>query len=348
MEIKGRLEYIDALRGLAIFLVVYCHVASISLGIPEGIGSTNDTVSLLHLPLFFFLSGVLMFRKDRFLQMDTSGKYVTRKVGELVIPALIFVTLFALWMHRSAESILFSQFKGGYWFTFFLFLFILIYALFSLILRRFEARTRATVIMALGACIGFAPTMTDIFFPQLTETLLFRLLSYQNFKYFLFFTFGAWIRSRFEEFINWGESENGRLILVAIPFVAFILLHFHIPRIQVLVEWAFSLSSILLLTIIFRESDGTLGKHKAGQAITYIGRRSLDIYFLHFFLLPQLLGLGSSFAEGGMIVLELCTISVIALLIICICLVISWLIRRSDFLARLLFGKADPHENTNT
>ena len=343
MEIKGRLAYLDALRGLAIFLVVFCHVASISLGIQEGIGSTNDTVSLLHLPLFFFLSGFLMFREDRFQNVKPSWQYLARKAGELLLPALIFVTLFALWMHRSAESILFSQFKGGYWFTFFLFLFILLYALFSLILRRFNARTRATVILVLGACIGIAPTITDIVFPQWTETSLARLLAYQNFKYFLFYAFGAWIRSRFETFTSWAESPKGKLILVAAPLLSFVLLHFHIPRAHFLFEWIFSLSSVLLLTNVFRGMDGKFVGSKAGRAIAFIGRRSLDIYFLHFFFLPQLHGLGAFFSEGGRIALELCTISALVLVIIGICLVTSWLIRRSDILARLLFGKADPH-----
>ncbi len=343
MEIKGRLAWLDALRGLAIFLVVYCHVASISLGIPEGIGSTNDTVSLLHLPLFFFLSGFLMFREDRFQKIRPSWRYLVRKAGELVLPALIFVTLFALWMHRSAESILFSQFKGGYWFTFFLFLFILLYALFSLMLRRFDARTRATVILVLGACIGFAPTITDILFPQWIETSLFQLLSYQNFKYFLFYSFGAWIRSRFEAFTSWAEGQNGKLVLVAGPLFAFILLHFRIPRVHFLIEWVFSLSSVLLLTNVFCGLNDMLGERKTGKAIAFVGRRSLDIYFLHFFFLPQLHGLGAFFPEEGRTVLEFCTISALALIIICICLVISWLFRSSDILARLLFGKADPH-----
>lgn len=343
MELKGRLAYLDALRGLAIFLVVYCHVASISLGIPEGIGSTNDTVSLLHLPLFFFLSGFLMFREDRFQKLKPSWKYLVRKAGELVIPALIFVTLFALWMHRSAESILFSQFKGGYWFTFFLFLFILLYALFSLALKRFDARIRATVILILGVCVGFAPTMTDIVFPQWTETPLSQLLAYQNFKYFLFYAFGAWIRSRFEAFTSWAEGRNGKLVLVAASFIAFVLLHFRIPHVHFFAEWVFSLSSVLLLMNVFRGLDGTLEKRNVGRVISFIGRRSLDIYFLHFFFLPQLHGLGAFFSEGGRTVLELCAISALVLVIICICLVVSWLIRRSDILARLLFGKADAH-----
>ena len=343
MEIKGRLAYLDALRGLAIFLVVYCHVASISLGIPEGIGSTNDTVSLLHLPLFFFLSGFLMFWEDRFQNVKSSWQYLARKAGELVLPGLIFVTLFALWTNRSAESILFSQFKGGYWFTFFLFLFILLYALFSLILRRFNARKRATVILMLGVCIGFAPTITDIVFPQWAETSIARLLAYQNFKYFLFYTFGAWIRSRFKAFTSWAESPKGKLILVAVPLFTFVLLHFHIPRVHFLVEWLFSLTSVLLLMNVFRRMGDKIGEHKAGRAVAFIGRRSLDIYFLHYFFLPQLHSIGAFFSEGERIALELCTISALVLIIICICLVISWLIRHSDILARLLFGKADTH-----
>ena len=334
--------YLDALRGLAIFLVVYCHVASISMGIPEKMGSTNDIISLLHLPLFFSLSGFLMFREDRFLKLRSSCIYLWRKFKELVIPALVFVTLFALWYHRSFDSIIHSQFKGGYWFTFFLFIFVLLYALLSLILRRLSGKVRSSVIFILSVCISFAPTFVDVFFPQLVvESDLLQILSYQNFKYFLFYSFGAWIRSRYDGFCRWSDTHYGRLCIIAVPFLMLILQHFHIQHLHPFIELLFSISSVLFFLAIFRMVAEPIEHSKLGNAAAFIGRRSLDIYFLHFFLLPRLHQIGAFFYESGNRILELFTISMFALIIIAVCLIISWILRRSDYLSCVLFGKKE-------
>lgn len=55
---KQRLGYIDALRGLAILLVVMMHVPQYGFGQPMG-GEYMKWASMLAVPLFFFISGLL-------------------------------------------------------------------------------------------------------------------------------------------------------------------------------------------------------------------------------------------------------------------------------------------------
>lgn len=56
---KQRLEYIDALRGLAILLVVFMHVPQYGFGQSIG-GYYMEIASLLAVPLFFFISGLFV------------------------------------------------------------------------------------------------------------------------------------------------------------------------------------------------------------------------------------------------------------------------------------------------
>ena len=294
----NRIPYLDCIRGFAMLLVVYCHVSAVSFGIPEKTGFCYDTVSLLHLPILFFLSGFLMYREERFgKESRFPFRFLGKKAKELIIPALIFVTVFAVWKHRSLDSVVFSQFKGGYWFTPFLFLFMLLYLAGYFPLRRFlSGKNAARVLFVIAVAVSFVPTLLDILCPEWTSSRTAAALSYQNFKYFQF----------------WGF----------------------------LIDWAFSLSAVLLVFLFFR-SAGKVCEGKAGRWLSFAGRRSLDIYFLHFFFLPDLHPLGAWFVETGNPFLEFCAAVPLVLALTAVCLLLGSVLRKSDTLARLLFGKED-------
>ena len=58
-NMSKRLEYIDALRGLAILLVVFMHVPQYGFGQSIG-GYYMEMATLLAVPLFFFISGLFV------------------------------------------------------------------------------------------------------------------------------------------------------------------------------------------------------------------------------------------------------------------------------------------------
>ena len=302
----NRIPYLDCIRGFAMLLVVYCHVSAVSFGIPEKTGFCYDTVSLLHLPILFFLSGFLMYREERFgKESRFPFRFLGKKAKELIIPALIFVTVFAVWKHRSLDSVVFSQFKGGYWFTPFLFLFMLLYLAGYFPLRRFlSGKNAARVLFVIAVAVSFVPTLLDILCPEWTSSRTAAALSYQNFKYFQFFAFGALIRSEFAA----------------------------LERIM---------DSAVLLVFLFFRSAGKVCEGKAGRWLSFAGRRSLDIYFLHFFFLPDLHPLGAWFEETGNPFLEFCAAVPLVLALTAVCLLLGSVLRKSDTLARLLFGKED-------
>ena len=58
MQQKKRIEYLDALRGFTMILVVMSHVALFNLGVDvRSDGCYHTYFQLFRMPLFFFVSG---------------------------------------------------------------------------------------------------------------------------------------------------------------------------------------------------------------------------------------------------------------------------------------------------
>ena len=80
-------------------------------------------------------------------------------------------------------------------------------------------------------------------------------------------------------------------------------------------------------------------KTKVGRSLSYIGKNTLQIYFLHYFLLPRNLSVFGEFLQvNSNPVIELVLGLSIAVVVIAISLMISNVIRISPLLAHILFG----------
>ena len=69
-----------------------------------------------------------------------------------------------------------------------------------------------------------------------------------------------------------------------------------------------------------------------------MGRRTLDIYLIHFFMIPLDFKIITVFMDHPMPVVEAFAAAIIAVLIIAVSLLVSEILRLSPFLAHWLFG----------
>jgi fucose 4-O-acetylase-like acetyltransferase len=88
--------------------------------------------------------------------------------------------------------------------------------------------------------------------------------------------------------------------------------------------------------IIYQESFTQATR--LGHVLQYIGKRTLDIYLLHYFLIPKLPLLGNIIKESNSMVIEIICGLGVSMFVIVFCLIISNIIRTSKFLEFILFG----------
>lgn len=105
---SGRINYIDRMKGMAIFLVVMGHV--FFFGFEQSDSIVFKAISSFHMPLFMFLSGLVACSGivSPYWSMTKFG----RKLGGLLMPLLVF-GIFSIVLCEYADSC-FGKFKATY------------------------------------------------------------------------------------------------------------------------------------------------------------------------------------------------------------------------------------------
>ena len=96
---------------------------------------------------------------------------------------------------------------------------------------------------------------------------------------------------------------------------------------------------MVVLTFFRKHEKYVSSETVIGRYLQFIGRRTLDVYLLHYLFLPRHLEMvGVFFKENPNPVLEFFVSVFLACLVILVCLTVSEVIRLSPFLEHRLFG----------
>lgn len=327
---KQRIAYIDAMRGFTMILVVYSHVCWLSLGDVEMGG--NRVLLLFRLPCFFFISGWLFAPVARRPFWPT----VRHKFMVQIVPTTVFLLLLApppAFFHQL------GTFKGGYWFTFVLFEFFALYMLSVRCCRRWS-----WVMALLIAVLAYALT---IYQNELRSMAVcgwqdaaldaVGLMSLPLWRYYLFFFFGAVVRQRFTAFVS--ATDRYWVLSVSVTgFVACALLPSEGAAFVGLVRFAVGgLMGVVLVFTVFRRLN------ISWRPLQFVGTRTLDIYMLHYFFLPNFLQSWASHLQAAdSLLCESGVAMAVAIAVVAVCLAVSYVIRLSPFLGHYLFGAKWP------
>ena len=233
--------------------------------------------------------------------------------------------------------------KGGYWFTFALFEFFVIYLASALLLR---GKRRETRMLLFALVLSMAAYAYDVGYNGIEERLVvlktvLGALSFMTWRYYLFFVMGTWARKHFDFFLRLTDRRDFLALCLAGFLLAALLPHTE-SGVQEYRRFALGgVAGIALVFTFFRKCAGWFGNgHAWGRALQFTGRRTLDIYLLHYFLLPRfLLPFGAHVGSFGNPLMEMAVGLLLAIAVTALCLLASSILRLSPLLARLLFGE---------
>ena len=328
---KQRIEYIDAMRGFTMILVIYSHICHFCFG--DSLLGFNAVFFLFRLPCFFFISGWLFETTARkpFWQVSR------RKMMVQLLPTFIFLFLLA------PPPEFFYQLgavKGGYWFTFVLFEFFILYMLVVRLFRRWNFGV--ALLIALGSFIYaryYHVILSSAVGWQIYAINMLGFLSVVVWRYFLFFYIGACVRRHFETFIRWtGKPVVIMLITAIFAFVASTP-HKDYLIYEILRFYVGGITGMIMVFCFFRLSASWLQRIHLSKPLQYVGTRTLDIYLLHYFFLPRfLMSYADQLQAFDSGIIEFVVIICVSLLVLVVTLLTSYVIRLNHFLGHYLFG----------
>lgn len=339
-----RIEYIDSLRGFTMILVVAYHVGGFCLGIEPFVPSINLFLREFRMPLFFFISGFVLYKDETVWNFDYVSKFLLKKkFPAQIITTFFFFSAFIIINDINIIDGLCDRRKCGFWFTLVLFVFFCIYATYRYILNCINCKNvfADIFILFVGLLLFVSCFSYSVFTHLPIGDELKNCLSLECWGYFLYFAFGTLFKKYFHIVQNILDNTNVLTICLVMFFcINLYYRQFVDSHFTSLFELITAITGIIIVFSFFRIHKDWFKKEKhIGKCLQYVGRRTLDIYLLHYFFLPTNLKLYVAFlSENPMPIIEFAITLSITGIVILGCLIVSRVLRMSPILSYLLFG----------
>ena len=341
-------------------LVVTNHVALKSFGMQIRWSVALQFFLLFRMPLFFFISGFLAYKASRIWNARTLGEMTLKKLRVQIIPTVVFFLLFLTMVPTTPfidnlNEALASSMKAGYWFTLVLLYMLLTFYVFSYVeakLKSFHFPLSSFLLPLLfivSLCLFETCYLPRQFsWAQGHKGLPNAFMNYSSlvelFRYFPFFLFGSIVHRYWQQAQRLMDARWFFPIVVLLALICTLdVIKWHTLR----MEWTslpHTLAMFLLLSMVFmffRHYHEFFEETRFGQGLQFIGRRTLDIYLLHYFFLPKLPMVGEFFyVNRHNFILDTTASLAVALVVVAFCVITSQLLRVSPFLKKYLFGRS--------
>ena len=326
---KQRIDYIDALRGFTMILVVCVHTATFSR---VDIFPYSKFFELFRMPLFFFISGFILYKKERIWNLSNSINFLSKKFLVQIIPTAIFMSIHLFVFSKSRIDVKLN----GYWFTVALFEFFVVYVLFNFLIRKQKVCNVALLICALFLFrFSFSDWCRDNY-----PFIYNYMVSYS--EYFIYFIIGNIVKKHFDKVKLIFNNNPIMMIGVVLMFIgAIFFLKGYCS--YLIIELTLSTIGIFSIFYFFMKNGEYMENSRIGKALQFIGRRTLDVYLLHYFFVNNSIAWIKTFNFNSPTIIFIISIAT-SLVIIGICLLVSKFLRTNDLLGKILFGAKLPQK----
>ena len=281
----------DVLKGIAILLVVIGHVYRTSL--QGAYSALEDILYTVHMPLFVLVSGYFTQRPPTWTRYGVYS-YWKGKVLRLLLPLLFIAELHSIIISGEVGLPLQSM-VGAYWFTYALFLIFgvfffaqgVLHLLLSSVQKKEQTQNLYTKLYVAGLFLSAViAELLIAYLYTLNSRLCNGLVLYKIAHLYKYLVLGHIIG----KYHNLNEALRSEIAGV-IGFIGFCVL-FLIRVLGYTFPLQDTLLTILGLGFIYSATCQAIAtaqeEKKWIKVLSYLGRISLPIYFIHYFFLPDL------------------------------------------------------------
>lgn len=327
-----RLKYVDGLKGFAILFVVFYHLIWVCVKDRDSV--IVPIFNSLCMQLFFFISGYVSYRgMSRIITIKDFRQDIIKRIKRLLMPTVLMF-LFCIWYYeQDLKGQLLYEFKSGYWFTYVLFFICLIHYVTILIIRklgRIKLLKRFLIpLLILMTFIAYWHCGTPY---RLCNCL--RVFSTMHIlKYYVFFLLG-YLSCQYTVVVKRSlDIEYVRFLMIIMTVLSLCCVNIS-PPIRPIISFGGSIAQILIVFCLFQEWEERTSNNKILNQLSYIGKHSMEIYFIHYYFIfgmPEL----HSFIEQDTLFVFRGTGSKVIIEIACLLPISIFLVYFSIFIRRL-------------
>ncbi len=329
-----RFQYLDTLKGFAIFLVVMGHVISWFFDsyqntietIPQAMTIWRIIYSF-HMPLLIFISGFLYSSQNTETRISIS--YWWHKVSGLLFPFIVMGLLFYIIKGRT----------DSYWFLRTLFFYISFQMIYDFVRMKLTSKKIVDIVWILLSILCFKLSYKCVDFYYFDLIFDFDHLS----MYWIYFVLAVFCR-RYNLFDKYLIPIIAN-VCALISIVYFICIY-KMVVIPSYINYICVFSTIVALFYLFKNK---LFFKSVTDCLEYLGKHSMEIYILHFYFLVQMtcigdvilyyIDKGSLFSFLNSQTLELFISIVVAIVNVFMCIVVFEPLKVFKKVYYIMFGR---------
>lgn len=201
------------------------------------------------------------------------------------MPTFLIGGFYVLLNHIPVLDMLQDKFKAGYWFTITLFEYFVIVDVLRLMACKSQRSFNALLIGASIVCYGLSMPTAQRMYGDIT---IAQILGLTQWKYFIFFVLGMFVKHN-SEMIN---SDKGGAAIVAaflIVYAANAIGDFQFGGLLYNINLLLKETSIVLMAyyVFYTYRYQFSSQTRVGKWLSKIGTYTLEIYLMHYFVLPR-------------------------------------------------------------
>lgn len=340
----NRLEHIDILKGLAIFLMVMGHILSWS-ALESGGERTIDSwfirevIYSFHMPLFMFMSGYVIDLKGKDWNIQICLDTIKSRFGSLIIPCISWKVVAIITTIIVGSTVVLTW--DCPWFLRALFEIIIVFIIVEFISRRFGKYSKVVEPLLFIFAYIIIFVLTRLY----RESVVDEIINFTQFQIFYpFFVIGYYFRKNENLFeANWIYS------LLLVTYIISFYYYQYVDTsssIHSILRYIMNISGIYIVYSLFKNktnSDGILFKWLGN-----IGYHSIAIYLLSNMFSPRFYNVSNIILELSKKEGEYLSTSIFVQILygligsiycVCCCLIVYKIVSRSKLAAYFLFGK---------